>query len=332
MPKLEPKQVQKELEAGSLWPVYWLYGHERMKSRELFKRIRKAVLGDDAAAGGLGSLAEESLDGSEVTAGAVVDAARSLSLGGGLKLVVVRDAHAIKEADEMACLLGPPANREALSSVCVFFSKDLDGRKKFSKMLTERAAVVPCEDVAEGERDAWIGYLSRRKGVALTADETVMLRLLDPWSLDIVEQELEKYALAKDSGENAAEVLLSDGGRSADTEAFVQGFFSRNARQALEAVAGFADRPEESLPLLGLLGWHVRQLAALAAAGPGQDAARGLRLPPHLVDRFRSWGRSWRLEDVIALQDALSEIDFSVKQTPRIPVGLWSALVLRFCQ
>ena len=40
MPKLEPKVIQKELEQGVLWPVYWLYGQERMKSRELFKRIR----------------------------------------------------------------------------------------------------------------------------------------------------------------------------------------------------------------------------------------------------------------------------------------------------
>ena len=37
MPKLEAKQVQKELDEGWLWPVYWIYGPEGMKARELLK-------------------------------------------------------------------------------------------------------------------------------------------------------------------------------------------------------------------------------------------------------------------------------------------------------
>ena len=37
MPKLEPKTVQRELDQGQLWPVYWLYGGEAMKARELLK-------------------------------------------------------------------------------------------------------------------------------------------------------------------------------------------------------------------------------------------------------------------------------------------------------
>src|SRR3954469_23966099 len=95
MPKLEPKDVQKELEQGLLWPVYWIYGQEHMKARELLKRIKKTALGDSTAASVLG-LGEENLDGSQSDSTLIVESAKSLSLGGGLRFLVIRDAHLIK--------------------------------------------------------------------------------------------------------------------------------------------------------------------------------------------------------------------------------------------
>src|SRR5262245_28723502 len=143
MPRLEPKQVQREIEEGNLWPVYWLFGQERMKSRELLKRIRKAALGEPA-----NPLSEETLEGTETGAHRVVEAAQSPSLDGGTRLVVVRDAHALKDTEGLAPLLGARMPAAQVGSVCVFLSKDLDGRKKFSKLLLEKAAVVPCEEVS----------------------------------------------------------------------------------------------------------------------------------------------------------------------------------------
>src|SRR5262249_42112395 len=135
MPKLEPKLVQRELDQGKLWPVYWLYGEERMKSRELLKRIRKQAVGDAPA--GLLGMAVETIEGAEADAAAILDSAQSQTLGGGLRFLIVRDAHLIKGAEALAPLLGPAGARDSLASCCVFLSKDLDGRKKFSKMLLE---------------------------------------------------------------------------------------------------------------------------------------------------------------------------------------------------
>ena len=152
MPKLEPKTIQKELEEGLLWPVYWIYGGEPMKMRELTKRIRKAALGDTATSapgGSLLSLSEEVLDGSDSDAAQILDAAQSMTLGGGLRFIRVRGAHEIKELEVIEPLLTGRTKRENLSSVVVFWSKDLDQRKKSSKLLIEKTAVVSCEEVAE---------------------------------------------------------------------------------------------------------------------------------------------------------------------------------------
>jgi DNA polymerase III delta subunit len=330
VPRLEPKQIQKELEAGRLWPVYWLYGEERMKTRELLNRIRRAALGDKPLEG-LAGLAEENLNGQEVSCGQVVDAVQSLAFGGGIRLVVVHDAHLLKEAEGLSALFGAPAKSDSIAGVCVLLSKDLDGRKKFSKALLEKAAVVPCEEVSEDDREAWIAYLGNRRGLGLPADVILRLRSMEPWSLDIADQELEKYSIASDCGsEIAGEVVLGGLGAEKGTEAFFEAFFGRNLRKTLEMVAGFADQPDEALPLLGLLAWNVRQLSLVLS-----DRIHGTRqtkLSPFLVERFQRWSRHWTLQEALRLQKALASLDFGQKQTPRLPLGLWAELAMNFCR
>jgi DNA polymerase III delta subunit len=322
MPKLEPKQIQKELDQGQLWPVYWIYGSERMKSRELLKRIRGAAIGNQPDA----FCPETLLEGTEVDAPSIVDAALSPSLGGGLRFIVVRDAHAIKESEELMSLLGPRAKVSELGSVVVFLSKDLDGRKKFSKVLTEKAAVVPCEEVVEGDREAWIGYLAKRKGLELPPKTVASLTTLDPWTLDIIEQELEKFSLAK-LDDVFLEGELSFGALGG-ADVFLDAFFARNESAAMERVGSFADQPDEALPLLGLFAWNVRQLALVVS--DRERGTRAAKINPYLAERFNRWAPRWRLIELEALQQRLAELDFGFKQTPLMPLGLWSGLVQEF--
>jgi DNA polymerase III delta subunit len=332
MPKLEPKQVQKELDQGQLWPVYWIYGHERMKSRELVKRIRKTALGENPDS----FCPETTLEGGEVDAATIVDAAQSPSLGGGLRFIVVRDAHAIKESEGLSGLLGPRGKVSELGSVVVFLSKDLDGRKKFSKTLTEKAAVIPCEEVAEGEREAWIQYLCKRRGLELPGEQVASLATLDPWSLDIIDQELEKFSLAQwdaKSGVSGADVFLAGGvsfGALGGADVFLECFFARDLKSAVAKVEAFADQPDESLPLLGLLAWNVRQLALIVS--DRERGTRNAKVNPYLAERFTRWAQRWSLDEIEALQSRLMQVDFGFKQTPLLPLGLWSTLVQEFCR
>jgi DNA polymerase III delta subunit len=324
MPKLEPKAIQKELEQDQIWPVYWIYGSEKMKSRELLKRIRKTVLGESTSVLGL---SEESMDGPGLEAASVVDAAQSPALGGGTRLIVIRDAHALKNSDALAELFGPRQSKENLSSVCVFLSKDFDARKKISKLLAEKAAVVACEEIPENERDAWIQYLAKKKGVTLRDESLIQLASLDPWSLDIIEQELEKFSL---DPSQSGDVFLGGSAPGTGSDSFLDAFFTRNLRQSLRIVEGFAGQPELALPLLGLFAWNVRHLGLLLA--DEKAGTRVVKLSPYIADKLKAWTRHWSLEEVLALQSKLQELDFNLKQTPLLPMGVWSDLVVSFCR
>lgn len=325
MPQLEPKLIQKELEQNLFWPVYWIHGQEKMKSRELLKRIKKSALpeSDSQAASGLFSFGsgEETFDGAEVSASEVIDAARSLTLGGGLRFIVVRDAQDMKEPELLSELLGPKAPLSELSSICVFLSKDLDMRKKSSKLLIEKAAVVPCEEVAESDREAWVEYLAKQRKMTLDASLVTRMRSLDPWSLDIIDQELEKLSL---SGDTSGDVLLIAGAEGSPTDQFIHHLFSRSSAGALQALQHFAQEPEESIPLLGLIGWNAKHLAQ-SVAQPGKN-----KVNPYLAERLKKWTPLWTLSEVQELQNALCELDFCSKQTPLSALGLWSELAMQF--
>jgi DNA polymerase III delta subunit len=249
-----------------------------------------------------------------------------MSLGGGVRFITVRDAHALKDQDQLAELLGPRAKKEELTSVCVFLSKDLDGRKKFSKLLVEKAAVVLCEEIPEQEREAWIGYLAKRKGLELPASVLPRLCTLDPWSLDIIDQELEKLSLLPES-------MLEFGGAAAlpGSDEFLNAFFSRDLAKAMATAEALAERPDESLPLLGLIGWNVRHLAILLAER-ASGARSSAKLNPYVAEKLGAWARIWSLDETLRLQAALEELDFSLKQRPLLPLGLWDDLIFTFCR
>lgn len=310
MPKRDSKQIQKELEQGLLWPVYYLYGEERMKARELLKRIKKVVLGEEAP----GAFGTETLDGSETTAAAVVDAAMSLTLGGGTRFVIVRDAHLLKDQDDLMALLEHAGKAEPTREppfVCVFLAKDLDGRKKISKKITELAAAVHCEAVMEQEREAWIGFLAGRRGMKLDPPVLAALRALDPWSLDGVDQELEKMQLLG----SADGLGFQD--QSLSVDAWIDAFFERKKETHWTEVARFAEHPDEALPRLGLLAWNVRQFLAY-------QASQGtLKVNPYLATKITRWSKHWTQAQLVELGDRLGQIDFGMKQTQASGLSLW---------
>lgn len=332
MPKLEPKAIQKELESGKVRPVYWLYGGESMKSRELLKRVRSAVFGDsgEAVPAFASAFRETILDASECETSEVLDAAQSLSLGGGGKLVIVKQAHSLKGPEPLLELCGSEFVRvDEGASVVVFLSKDLDQRKKFTKGLLEKAACVPCEEIAESDREAWVGYLAKRKGLILNANEVASLRAMDPWSLDGIDRELEKMESATSPADREA-VLLGGVEGAGASENFVEAFFHRDRLRALPEVRHFADSPEAALPLLGLLSWNAKMLIGLLK--DRESGSRETKLGSFLQERFNRYLREWSLAEAISLQSALARLDYSAKQTPRDPLGTWTLLVLEFCR
>ena len=337
MPKCEAKVIQKELEQGVLRSAYWFYGPETLKWRELLRRIREQVAKKGALTSSFsGDFAVQTLSCEDVSGAELSDLVLTPSLLGGFPLFIVRDAHLLKEKDFEA--LKPVFETVALvdvTSVCVFISKDLDARKKTTKLILEKLPVVACEEVREYEREAWIDFLAKRRAMALRPQERLALRALDPWSLEQIEQELERISIERlgteGTDQGALETPAADGAIGSTTDfaaQFIDAFFLRDTKRALAYVEKFAPNADESLPLLGLLSWNVRQLVVAVS---GSEIATGKKSSgnPFLQERISRWSRIWSLSEALTLQSDLTQLDWSLKQTPRLPLGVWTQLVLQ---
>lgn len=327
--RLEPKQLQQELKQGLAWPVYWIHGDESYRVREVCSLLQRSLVGDRA-------WCEDRIEAAQAGAEDVLASFQSIPLGGGTRVVWVRDAHLIlqsKDTEPLARLFGPRVAIAELPAVCIFVAKDLDGRRKFSKQLIEQAAVIACEPVPEEGREGWVRYLAQSRGLhgEILVPGSAALQLLlshEPWSLDWVCNELTKWELSEAAHPGSgAEVLAGGGGSGAGAgDAFIAAFIEhRDLRRSLEQVEVLSSRPELSLPLLGLLAWNVRMLGLLASR------SRSVRMAPSQEGRLRRALRAWSTEDIQQLQEALFDLDFAVKQTPQEPLALWGVLVQQFC-
>jgi hypothetical protein len=114
-----------------------------------------------------------------------------------------------------------------------------------------------------------------------------------------------------------------------DSDEWVENFFSKNRAATLSRVEELAENLDQALPLLGLLGWNSKQLAGFMADLEFQTQV--FKTHPLQMNRLKRWSKDWRLSEVIDLQRELFLLDLSFKQTPLLPLGLWSTLVCRFC-
>ena len=331
MPKLEPKQIQAELDSGKFRSFYFLYGAEAMKMRELTRRIANAYRGVAVGEGGsnAGNLlsdqfGELSFDGASTTAASVLDELNSLSLGVSEKVILLRNAHTLKDLEalvnEAPNVEFTAKNKE--SAILIAWAKDLDQRKRSTKILTERAATVACEAIPERDRPAWIRYLMKRRGLSAEDGENAdwlvaELERLEPWTLDIVDAELAKFELTPEALRRETFRGSSD---ERSGERFLEAFLNRNRAEAIHQVGGFAGLPEESFPLIGLLAWNFRMLTS-AKLSPHGARSLGNR------ENLKAALAAWSLDELTGVQRRLTSFDASLKGSGEDPRAAWTQFV-----
>jgi len=243
---------------------------------------------------------------------------------------LVRNAEEIKQQDMLVEYFESIENHDAvdaadLSNVIVFVSKNFDARKKATKKIQELVATIPCEEVSEQEREPWIGYLAKRRGLMLKNDEMILLRGLDPWSLEIVDQELAKVELVADEEDLRKQVLLN-GVDAFARDDFIDALFCRDKKRALTWMHLFCEEIEVQLPILGLVSWNLRHLK-LVLMEERTRSRSGEKRNMYLQRNLDKWKRHWTFETIQEFEHGLFEIDFSLKNTRLMGKGLWTSLL-----
>lgn len=313
---MTPDELESELAAGTLRPVYLVAGPEPLLRDRAVAALRTAVLG-----GGPADFNLDRLEGDAATPAALRDAVRALPVMAPHRLVWLRQP-AGTAGREPASVRGPwKTLAEALPelvrelaadarTVLLVTSTGLDRRQAWVRAIAEAGALVECEAPTGGrELAGFVREEAKRLGIRLgTGSAERIAERVGPQLLQI-RSELEKAALLAGPGR---EVTQGDVSRAvADvaeepvwelTDAIGDGRVGDALAVLGKLLAAGAPAPL----LLGTLAGHFRKLLRLRSGG-------SLAAPPFVRKKLEGQARRYAQPRLVACLRAIHDTDEALK-------------------
>jgi len=228
---------------------------------------------------------------------AVLDAARTMPLLGGRRVVIARDPEGLVGGGEDAreallAWLAAPAPHALL----VLVTRKVDRRLKVVREIERRGAVLLFERPREREMAAWIRERAAERGLRPTPGAVALLAEAVGTETGLAARELDKLALVAPAGGKVDERLVAETlgpHRAAGAFTLEDALLAGRGAEALEALArelGAAPGPGVTLPLLGRLAAIGRKLAVAWAVvrdgGGEEEVRRALGCHPFVAKKY----------------------------------------------
>jgi DNA polymerase-3 subunit delta len=325
MKALNRAELERSLSEGKIQPLYLLLGPERYLRDTAARAITNAALASTL----LREFNEASFSLLSDDVQAAIAAAEQLPMMSDRRVVRIRDFSRLREAQEDV-LIAYVAN-PVPSSVVIFIADELDKRKKATKSLLDRCAVVDFSPLKDTEAKAWVK--TRLKELKTTADDEVIneiVRLVGT-NVQTLFMELDKLASgAADTNRVTPELVEELIGRSRELANWelTDHLLAGNRKKALETLHRLLEDDVEPLMLLGLIGSNYRKLAlgkqVLIQKGPA-EVFKYVFIQPF---KQRSYLDTLRRADAAKLAHAIeriADVDLAIKTsqaTPRLQMEM----------
>ncbi|HWR55314.1 MAG TPA: DNA polymerase III subunit delta [Negativicutes bacterium] len=332
-----------ELKRGKLYPVYLIWGEERLQLEDLVAEIRKGVLGAETGEYGL-----TVLNGKDLTAERIIEAADTAPFFSEKQIILVENwppwcaTGKIPGGDQK---LGEYLSSKIPSYTCLVFTSQgkADRRKKLYQTIEKAGAVIELAPLKGPALERWLtqflhdwgkkpapGVMNFIIGEAGTS-ETLDLALL--------QQEMTKIALY--TGERP-EITKADARavltRTPESSVFalVNAVSLRQRDKAQRLWADLKVGGEEPLKLLSLLArqirllWQTKQL--LQEGCTGEQIAGKIGVPPYVARKIASQVDNFTGRQLRYLLECIQEADWSVKCGRRDQETMMQLLIIKMCQ
>lgn len=281
-------QFQQGLLRARIEPVYLLDGEETFFQEEAIRLLGQAVLPEGAAA-----VDREMLRGGETDLQEVIDLASTFPMGGGRRLLVIREADRLR-GDGVEPLKSY-LERPNLKSCVVFSDPHFDRRRALHKALVAGAARVDCGPLDDARAAVWVRDRLRARGFGLSNDLADAIVAGGAGAgLARLDAELQKLmsALGAPRPIGAADLaLLADVPRVDDAFRLAVQILRGDRGAAILAARALLRSGEDPVHLLGGLAWYFRTaLKARSAASrrlPPRETTALYGLDPWRVEKFQ---------------------------------------------
>jgi DNA polymerase-3 subunit delta len=308
------QELQRDLKAGQLEPLYLLFGPEDYLRSRAAQAITEASLKDAP----LREFNESSFSLASADVQHAIAAAEQLPMMSQRRVVRITDFAKLREADEGALLryLARPVE----TSVVIFIADDMDKRRKLTKTMMDACTSIEFVFLTDAELAAWgKDHLKRLK---VTTDDRTLHQIvaLAGVSVRTLTIELDKLATAAiDTGFITMEMVEQLVGRSRELSNFelTDHLIARNRKRALQILYRLLDDGAEPLMLIGLLAGNFHRLTLakeLMSRGTAREEVfRLVAMPYSKREDFLATARRADTEALARNLERIAAADVAIK-------------------
>lgn len=316
---ITPRDVVSRITSDRYDGVYLIVGEERLLADEL-----QRIIIDRAVPPSVRAFDLEILSGPELTGADVVARSRAFPMMSPRRLVVVRDAERVKDAQAMAPLA--QVVDASAASVVLIATKVNKAHHPWKQLCSDGAVWVDVARLRPAEVIRWV--LDEAKRTKLVLHEDVAHALVDLVGTDLqrLRSELEKLKTFVGGGEARVEISKDDlaeaVGQSRDINVFelqsalVGGRFGQVHHITERLLQQGSSSTSEAIMIVSFLSSYFRKLWRLSicqGSMPPKEAAAFAGVPSFVVAEYLSTLRTWGTAAIEACTSALLKADLALK-------------------
>lgn len=321
---MDAKEALKEIKGRRFRPVYVLYGKDRYRIQQFTDTLAEAMFSADERELGI-----VKFDTSETLIEEAALEAETLPFFVERKLVVVRDAAVLAAGGKEGGKLEHRTERlqqyidnpsETTVMLFIVHAEKLDERRKLVKMLKDRNALIPFQELDAGELKHWVVRRAAEQKRTMTAEAADLLLLRAGAHMQQLALEVDKLCLHAGEGGTiglAEAELLTASTVEEDVFALVDAIAELQVDRALRLYRALLIRKEEPIKIAALIARQIRIMLQIKELeqhrySPQQMAGQ-LGLHPYAVKLAADKCRKFTVQRLGALLSAIAELDYKMK-------------------
>ena len=273
----------------------------------------------------------------DTEASKIFDVIETLPMMATRRLVIVRNAHELREQDWK--VLMPALENPVDSTFLVFTGKKLDSRKTLTKNITHHLEVFDFQKPYERDVPRWIEYICKKLGYTIEPGAIQLcMQIIGPHLLEL-QNEIRKIGqYIGDKTEITAQDVMAVASKIKLQSVFdlAKAIGQKDRTLALMCLAKLLEEGQNEVGILAMVHRHIRLLRQTRLGEQkgfhGRDLASFAGVPPFFVNEYKAQAHMWSERKIEKTYKVLLDTDKALKSSP-VSSHIWlENFILQACQ
>ncbi len=310
----EVKRIIGDIAAGTIKPIYFLFGEEPYHIDQIASYIEQNLLSEEER-----GFNQMSLYGKDISINDIVSNAKRFPMMAERQLVIVKEAQHLSRTVENLTAYVENLQPSTVLVICYKYKK-LDKRKKLYKTIKKVGVLFESKKLYENQVSDWIRAKLKDRGYSISHKAAVLLVEFLGTDLGRVDKELEKLQLIlPKETEITPELIEEHIGISKDYNNFElkKAIGERNVVKATRIINYFAQNPKGNpfvltVSLLQSFFTQLLRYHGLNDRSP-KSVASALRINPYFVSEIKTAAANYPMKKLSGIISSLRELDLKGK-------------------